>query len=249
MKCEEVRGVLPDVLLGSLDEVTAAGVARHLRGCAGCRHEQSQLEEGIDALSRAAHDETPPAGLRRRVLDVLGEEWRDDEPATSRGFVAPPSPLARRTLVVVAAAAALLLLVVSLAWGLGQRQRATLAEGDATSYRTILQTLGGKDFRVGAMRSSSGWGGLGGQVVVYDGDTGGGWTSWALVFLQSDQDLGEVSATLVAPDGRTLSLPSMTFRDGAASTWLVTPEDLTAFDELTVTGPDGLIATTRFRDA
>ncbi|HEX6843816.1 MAG TPA: zf-HC2 domain-containing protein, partial [Actinomycetota bacterium] len=78
MTCEQVRELLPEFLLGSLDDVAAADVRRHLRGCAACREEQAKLEEGIDALSRAAHDREPPEELRARVLGVLGDEWRDE---------------------------------------------------------------------------------------------------------------------------------------------------------------------------
>lgn len=249
MRCAQVRELLPEVLLGPLDETTRAGVRRHLRGCAGCREEQSRLEEGIDALSRAAHDETPPEGLRRRVLDVLGDEWRDDGPATApRPVVAPPTG-ARRARALIGVAAALVLLVASVAWGLGQRQRASLAQADAASYRTILTTLGGNDFRLGSLHAGGGWGGLTGQVVVYDGDTEGGWTSWVLVFLQGEEDPGEVTATLAASGGSTLVLPAMTFRDGEAQTWLVTHDDLTGFDVLTISGARGPLATARIHDA
>jgi putative zinc finger protein len=248
MTHEHVQELLPEFLLGSLDDVATADVRRHLRGCASCREEQDRLEEGIDALSRAAHDTAPPEDLRPRVLQVLGEEW-DEEPAAVPQPVAAPSPPPRRRLAsLIAVAAAVVLVAVSLTWGVAQHRRASLAATDAASYRTILSTLGGKDFRLGSL-GGDGWEGLTGQIVVYDGDAEHGWSSWALVFLQSDADPGDVTAHLVAADGRTIALPTMSFRDGEARTWLVTHEDLTRFDELTITGPDGLLATTRIRDA
>jgi len=249
MGCDGVRERLAEFLLGALDEGGTTGVRLHLRGCAACRQEQNRLEEGIDALSRAAHDETPPEGLRRRVLDVLAEEWRDDGSATGPRPMEAPAAGARRARAFIGVAAALVLLVASVAWGLGQRQRASLAQADAASYRTILATLGGKDFRLGSLQSGGGWGGLTGQVVVYDGDTEGGWTSWVLVFLQGEEEPGELTATLAAPDGSTLALPAMTFHDGEAWTWLVTHDDLTGFDVLTVSGADGRLSTARIRDA
>jgi anti-sigma factor RsiW len=87
--CDEVRDLLPEHLLGTLDEPEDLEVRRHLRGCAACREERMKLEEGVSALSRAVHDQEPPAELRDRVRRTLGEEWEEAGrvPATSA-----PSP-------------------------------------------------------------------------------------------------------------------------------------------------------------
>ena len=44
----------------------------------------------------------------------------------------------------------------------------------------------------------------------------------------------------------SLKMPSLTFSDGEAATWLVTHEDLVPYDELVITAPDGtMLATAR----
>ena len=84
MTCEEVRDLLPEHLLGSLDDTSDARVRKHLRGCADCRAERMRLEDGVAALSHATHEQDPPEELRRHVLDVLSEEWDapGEQPAT-----------------------------------------------------------------------------------------------------------------------------------------------------------------------
>jgi hypothetical protein len=243
MRCDEIRELLPEALLGSLDEVTDAAVRRHLRGCAACREEQTHLEEGIAALSRAAHDQVPPGELRERVLEVLAEEWRGEAapPTEERPARAAAAGLGRSR-VWLASAAAIVLLVASFGWGLTQHRRAAIAAADAASYRAILSTLGGRDFRLGELHASGEWEGLQGQVVLYDGDTG--WTSWGLVFAQDPGRTGELTATLLAADGRTLVLPPLRFSGGEASVWLATHDDLTAFDRMTLTDADGTVLAT-----
>src|SRR5205823_11990848 len=88
MTCDEVRELLPEHLLGSLEGPEDLEVRRHLRGCSACREERMRLEDGVAALSRAVHDQEPPADLRGRVLRTLDEEWKDSgHPAatTQRG--------------------------------------------------------------------------------------------------------------------------------------------------------------------
>jgi anti-sigma factor RsiW len=77
MTCDEVRELLSEHLLGTLEGPEDLEVRRHLRGCAACREDRMKLEEGVSALSRAVHDEEPPAELRERVLRTLGEEWEE----------------------------------------------------------------------------------------------------------------------------------------------------------------------------
>ena len=42
----------------------------------------------------------------------------------------------------------------------------------------------------------------------------------------------------------SLQLPSLDFENGEASTWLVTHENLTPYDELVITAPDGSVLAT-----
>jgi hypothetical protein len=243
MTCDEVRELLPEHLLGTLQGPEDLEVRRHLRGCAACREERVKLEEGVSALSRAVHDRQPPPELRDRVLGTLGEEWQESvplpaTPVPSRGAGRERSPWRA-----FAAAAALILVVGSIAFGFAQGHRASLATTDAQSYRNLLRSLGGKEFRIGELRPAEG-SSMHGQVLIYDGDPSGDWSSWALVFAKVPGYSGSATATLLSPEGDSRALRLIEFQEGDGETWLVTYADLTRFDRLTVTSPTGQVLAT-----
>src|SRR5207302_10485163 len=152
MTCDEVRELLPEHLLGSLEGPEDLEVRRHLRGCSACREERMKLEDGVSALSRAVHDQEPPADLRGRVLRMLDEEWEEAgrPPAmTQRGRDRSPWRA-------VGAAAVVVLIVGSVAFGATQAHRASVATADATSYTSLLATLGGKEFSIGQLHPTGG---------------------------------------------------------------------------------------------
>jgi hypothetical protein len=74
----------------------------------------------------------------------------------------------------------------------------TLAS-DAQSYWNLLMAIGGKEFRIGRLRPAEG-STMHGQVLIYDGDPSGDWSSWAIVF-------AKVPATPV-PRRRRCSFPT-----------------------------------------
>src|SRR5216117_862576 len=194
MTCDEVRELLPEHLLGALEGPEDLEVRRHLRGCAGCREERMELEEGVSAFSRAAHDQYPPPELRERVLRSLDEEWEETgrvpaTPLASRGGRRELSP--SRAL---AAAAVFISLVASSVFGVSQTHRASLATTDAQSYRNLLASLGGLDFRIGKLHPTEG-STMHGQVLIYDGDPSGDWSSWAIVFAKAPGYAGSATAT------------------------------------------------------
>jgi Putative zinc-finger len=229
MTCDEVRDLLPEHLLGTLEGPEDLEVRRHLRGCAACRDERMKLEEGVSALSRAVHDQEPPSQLRDRVLGTLGEEWEE----TGR---VPTTPVPSR-------GAGRERLVGSIAFGFAQGHRASLATTDAQSYRNLLTALGGKDFRIGELRPAEG-SAMRGQVLIYDGDPSGDWSSWAIVFAKVPGYTGSATATLLSPDGESRALPAIEFEEGDGKTWLVTYADLTRFNSLAVTSPTGQVLAT-----
>ena len=231
MTCEDIRERLAEHMLGALDEPDDLSVRRHLRGCAGCRREAAALAEGLATFSRAAHDLTPPPELKDRVGSALRQEW-DDVPVIERR----PRPR-----VWLPVAAAIVALVASLSWGLGQHRHATLAAADASSYNTLLRTLGGKEFRVGTLQHAAGRT-ADGSVLVYESSHD---QSWVALFVRAPGLVGQVTAKLSAPDGRSISMwPATLAQDGAGSTWLVTATDLASFDKVTVTSPDGSVLAT-----
>jgi hypothetical protein len=252
MTCDEDQALLPEHLLGSLDDVQDAAVRRHLRGCAACREERAELEEGLSALARATHDQEPPAELREHILGTLRDEWAEaPEPAAARGepSTAPPSETpSRPAWFNVAAVVVVFAMAGSLLWGFSESRHSNMIAADAQSYRSLLATLGGKEFRIGVLKAD-GSSGITGQVLVYDGDPSTGWQSWAVVFAKGPA--GTTATPTLIGDGTTRELPALKFSQyGDASAWLVTDADLTGFDRLTITAPDGtVLATASIRPA
>jgi anti-sigma factor RsiW len=119
--CDEVRPLLADHALGSLDPDGTLAVRRHLRGCAACRRELDALREGVGVFA-AALARPAPSDLHDRVLGALAEEWSDLEVARPRGR-GPRGPW-------VAVAAAVALALVAGAFG------ATPAEGSVVAYES-----------------------------------------------------------------------------------------------------------------
>ena len=147
MSCEEVRGTLPDYVLGGLSEIEMAAVRRHLRGCSACRAEASTLDEGVAMFANAAHAAPPPPELKERVMAVLAEEWAE-APETRRS-------LRERVLRWPSLAAAVVLLAGALAWGGVSQWRANNAADYAGAYQHLLHALGGRDVRVGILRPTT----------------------------------------------------------------------------------------------
>lgn len=234
MTCDDVRELLPEHVLGTLEGPEDLEVRRHLRGCGGCRREMAALGDGVVSFARAAHDGTPPPELKDRVLTVLQQEWQEgaDEAAPARRG---------RWLGWAAGVAAAAVLVAALAWGGSQAHRANLAADAAASYGRLLSTLGGKEFRIGQLQRATGQP-VEGSVVLYDSSHD---QSWAMVLVRAPGMTGTADVTLEARDGRTIDLHQLEFQtDGSASTWIVTPADLTDFDHLTITSPGGTVLAT-----
>jgi hypothetical protein len=237
MTHEQVRELLPEHLLGSLPELDDASVRRHLRGCAECRAERTRLEDGVAALSYATEQE-PPEELRDQVLSVLADEWNAPAEAPTSS---PPSAGSRSSpWRWLAVAAVVVLIGVSAGWGVAQARRADRLAADASSYQSLLATLGGKEFRIGTIHSADG-ADMAGTVLLYDGEPGEDWNSWGIVMAHSSAYEGDARAMLLSTDGRTMELPPLRFTNGEAATWLVTHQDLTGFDQLVITSPDGSV--------
>ena len=71
MTCDEVRELLPEHLLGTLDGPEDLEVRRHLRGCAGCRTDMAGLSEGVEWFARAAHDPVSVAPTNKTMLRIV----------------------------------------------------------------------------------------------------------------------------------------------------------------------------------
>jgi hypothetical protein len=234
VSCDEVRQQLPDHVLGTLPEIELAAIRRHLRGCAGCRSEASDLDEGVALFASAAHVAEPPPELRPQVMAVLAEEWSETE-----GEGRARRRLRLRWPAVATAAAVVAGILV---WAVIAQVMASSYRDDALSYRHVLDTLGGTDIRVAALEPAPG-SPVQGSALVYDSMIE---QSWVGVLVRAPGYTGEIKVMISAPSGRSIELFPMEVEDGRGDTWLTTESDLTGFDTIRLTAPDGrLLASCR----
>lgn len=237
--CDDVRPLLPDFALGSLphDDID---VRAHLRGCSGCRRELEALSDGLEVFAAALERPTPPE-LRDRISDVLSAEWAD---RPDRATGSTPVPPRWR----IAVAASLALVVVAGWFGWWQLGRAGNAVDDATSYRTVLATLGGTGFRVGELESASERP-VAGSVVAYESSHD---QSFVVVFVRTPELEGEGRLLVSRSDGTTWEpgVPLEFDGDGDAAVWWVTDRTISSMTGLRITAPDGsTLATAGLRPA
>lgn len=226
--CEDVRTQLPDFVLGPADGPNELEVRRHLRGCASCRRELDALREGLGVFASTLQRTTPPE-LRTRVSDVLSEEWAD---AATPGRPRVTSPRVWR----VALAASLVLTLIAGAFGVVQLGRARDATRDATSFRTVLATLGGTGFKVGTLEPSSDRP-VEGSVVAYESSND---QSFVVVFVRTPELEGDGSLLVSRSDGTSWNPGPIEFDgDGDAAVWWVTDRSIAPMTGLTVGAPDG----------
>ncbi len=237
--CDDVRPLLPDFVLGSLEDADDLDVRRHLRGCGGCRRELDALRDGLGVFASSL-ERTAPSELRDRVTSVLAEEWSDaDGPSTSRGG----TPRNWR----IGVAAALALALVAATFGLIQLGRARDATKDATSFRTVLATLGGTGFKVGTLDAATA-APVEGSVVAYESSKD---QSFVVVFVRTPELKGEGTLVVSRSDGTTWDPGPIEFDgDGDAAVWWVTDRSIASMTGLTVNAPDGsTLATAGLRPA
>lgn len=237
MTCEQVLDRLPDFVLGTVSEIEAADIRRHLRGCGACRADAASMDQGVSLFASAAHDVTPPPELKDRVLSVLADEWHET----------PSQPHRRRPNAAwLALAAALVLLTAAFTWGMSAQHRASQSGSTlaalrpyALQYQDFLHSLGGKDVRVGKLQAQGGTS-IEGTAVIYDSDVG---QSWALILARQAGGPGVVNATLTGDTGaKPIRMFPLKFdAHGEGSTWLVTSADISGYDHVTLTAPDGTV--------
>jgi anti-sigma factor RsiW len=226
VRCEEVRELLPEHLLGVLEPESEQAVKRHLRGCAACRAELASLGEGLVTFARAAHQTDPPEGLRERVFAVLEEERADPVVVPGRRRITP---------VLLAQAAVVVALAGALVWGGVATVTGMHASHRAARYEAFLSALGGKDVRVATLHRSHPHA-IEGSAVVYDSQVG---QSWVLVLARSPAMTGKVRVLLTSPSDRIELRPMIFDSDGDGSTWLVTSSNLARYDHVRLVDHSG----------
>ncbi len=250
MTCDEVRDLLPELTLGTLDAATEAAARQHVRGCGGCRADVAALDRGLVAVTLLAPSVEPPPELQGQVLSALEEEWRSSGVAPDRPEAVPPRADrrvardggSRSRVPWLAAAAAFLAFLGAIAWGVtavrDAEVRGQVADEirlKADRYQALLGALGGENVRVGAMTPAPGVG-LEGSVIAYDSTVG---QNWVLGLVRAPRLRGTAVLVLKGPAGRLRLHPMELESDGSASAWLVTDRDLRGFDRLVLLGGDG----------
>ena len=73
MGTEHIAELLPDYVLGCIDEEDTARVYRHLQVCSDCQAELQAYEVVVDQLALAACDAAPPPALKDRLMTCIQE--------------------------------------------------------------------------------------------------------------------------------------------------------------------------------
>jgi hypothetical protein len=162
MDCAEVRELLPEHVLGTLDPAERATVDRHLAWCAGCRKESEALAEGAAGVALGLPAPDPPPDLEDRVVASI----RSQRAARGRRRVGP-----------IAAVIAAVVASVSIGWGLGlagrdrpvgPRHSARDATQALENFQDLLVSVGGGGTVETASLGAVGGGPAGGRAALYD---------------------------------------------------------------------------------
>jgi hypothetical protein len=232
MGCAEVRELLPEYAVGTLDAPSRTRIEEHLAGCAGCRKEADELAEGATALALALPAPRPPGKLEDRVVEAIRDR-SDSRP--------------RRRALLLAAAVAALLVSASIGWGLAIAGRDEPGSGTATAaearrtlrgFQAIMVDVGGAvELETARLRSPRG------------GPAGGGATRYASTQQEGDSlvvvvgglrpDRGPFTVILRS-GGAMLNVGTLEqVSDGQLGLAEAFTRDLSGFGGIMVEGPDG----------
>jgi hypothetical protein len=189
-RCDETRGLLPELALGIADGEERARVLEHVADCAGCRRELERQSAIADELLVLSSEQEPPPGFELTVLRAI------QPPSARRGS------LLRRLAVVAAVAAAVAITAGVML--LGFRDDRRLAE----HYRTTLGVAHGTYF--GAVHLADPAGRQGGVAFLYRGSP-----SWILITVAPQYRASVERAELVDRGGGREPLDSFRLADGA----------------------------------
>lgn len=174
MTCMEVRDRLAEYALGLLRAPDAQEVERHLRWCAGCRHEATELQEGVTVVGLSVPPEEPPPHLEEQIVDRIVGATEHRAPRPSRGgFWA----LAAATFTAMTVA------VGAFGWAIAERNRVSdmqqVAQQQAGQLAQLQRLIDGFPRQAGAslqaelapLLRSGGFG----RAVIFSAAGGGGW--------------------------------------------------------------------------
>ena len=194
MECRDVRELLAEQALGTLDRDTSRWVDRHLAWCAGCRKEAEDLAAGVAALPLAVGGPAPPRSLEDRVVRAVSREAR--------------RPARGRRVAIVAAALASILAAGSIAWALSVRGRIGVleraaedaradAEDAAAAFAITADFFAGRDLFAATLVPAGRLDG-GGRAIVYESPQG---RDFAVIVLGGLPAKGRYDAELLMPSG------------------------------------------------
>ncbi|MBI2238816.1 MAG: zf-HC2 domain-containing protein [Actinobacteria bacterium] len=241
MNCLEVRERLADHVVATLDPEEAKAVGRHLRWCAGCRKEASELQQAAAIFAFALAPVAPPEDLEERVVETV----------RSAAGAAPGSR--RRVRSAAASVVAAMGAVAALGWGAvmtGQADRfrdsaeqsaaTTLRQSAALErFRRVVQSLGfdaeESDIRLGQLAGQGPGGGVALVLVsprIID---------FAMVIvngLPRDPEASPYRVTIEDPAGASLKVGKITEADmdagGGEEVFHQFDRDLGPFTEIVV---------------
>lgn len=169
MSCLEVRELLPELAVDVLTATEREDVERHLRWCAGCRKEASELGQAAATFAFALAPAPVPHALGERIVERV-----------RHAAGAPGTP--RRARTAAASIVAAMVAVASLGWGAvmagradrfedraerAERQSAEAIERFVTAIRGVIppgQELPEDQFRLGRLMPTAD--GQGGGAVL-----------------------------------------------------------------------------------
>ncbi len=177
MKCKQIKGKIPDYLIGEIDKVTRKNIQDHVTACDSCREELESLSAIWTKLG-VLPDEQPSDNVRARFYTTLEEYKRNMQQEKTRPKLGtlmdgwferlmPRRPAFQFSL-------ALILLVVGLT--AGYFLRAGLQEGGEIAQlrqevRQIRQITAASLLRQESLKEQLREAGLGSQVGMPDEET------------------------------------------------------------------------------
>lgn len=213
--CEQVRPMLAELALGTVEGRQRAHALAHLAGCPDCRAELDRFAALADELLLLAPPREPSPGFEGRVL------------ATARGRLGARRTR-RRRVTAPALAATLAAIVTALALTLGSGDDRELAQ----RYRETLEAADGRYFTARELYAA-------GEIEVghvfgYEGSP-----SWVFVVVEPDAlDSPRYAVEAVTDAGRRIELGRLPGRDAQAASGWALPIPLDEVTEVRVLGSD-----------
>lgn len=246
MTCVEVRSLLAERSLGTLEAEAATGLDRHLARCAACRKEGGELDAAAGSLAYVLAPAAPPSGLEDRVVTTVQRVAAGRVPARRRG----------RMSMVVATAVAAMVAVAGLGFGAVMAGRAARFRDQAVTssvrnrdsmdiFRWILRSMEFSDpsnsVEMGTLAPVGG-GPASGSALTLLAPRSPDMAIVTLAALRVDLSRLPLEVSLVGP-GRKVVVGSISRLDsgGAASVGTSLNEDLSMFEEVVVRDAKGIV--------